>query len=138
MAGRVPNRSTQPGTGPRPINKRGPVVGRGLNGNPFYSEAAYRNSAAYKIRGGGGPPQQGGQPPTPTNPALPGRTPGGGGTMRGRVPTSVFSPINRVPGNRLPGVSPTFPHPGAPPAPGTFDQHLEQARAQIVRGGGSM
>lgn len=137
MAGKTPNRTTQPGTGPKPINAR-KVVGRGINGGAFYSEAAYHQSAAYRLRGGGGPPQQGGQPPQPTNPGLPGRTPGGGGTIRGRGPTSVWSPINVSPGNRLPGVSPTFPHPGAPPAPGTADQHVDQVRTAIVRGGGGM
>jgi len=139
MAGKLPSRGTQPGTGPKPVNRRGPVVGRGLNGNPFYSEAAYHNSDAYRIRGGGGPNQGGGQPPTPTNPGLPGRTGPGGGTLRINAPTSVFSPINRSPGNRLPGASPTIPHPGAPPVVGgSADAHVEAQRPGIVRGGGGM
>lgn len=132
MAGKLPTRTTQPGTGPKPINAR-KVVGRGVNGNPFYSEAKYHQSAAYRMKAGG-PPQQGGQPPQPTNPGLPYRSGPGAGPGRLPRPTSVFSQMGS--GNRLQGVSPTFPHPGAPPAPGTADQHVDQARAAMLRGGG--
>lgn len=130
MAGRTPDRTGPGGNG----TPRRQVVGRGLNGRPFYSEAAYRRSAAYRFQNSGQPVDVGG----------PGGPPRRGG---GTVPVHTIGPPPRVPGrtgklnpigmgNRLGGgVSQAFPHVGAPAAPNTFDQHFEQVRSNLLGGG---
>lgn len=83
----------------------GKPVGYGLQGNPFYNIEKYHQSKAFAQRQKAG--RAGVIPPPPQAP--------------------------RGMGNRLPGVSPNFPHVGAPAAAGTFDQHVEAAREAMLR-----
>ena len=48
MAGRLPKRTTHPGTGPAQKGGAKPV-GYGLNGNPFYNQAKYNASKSGRL-----------------------------------------------------------------------------------------
>lgn len=90
----------------------GQPVGYGLKGTPFYNIDKYHQSKAFA--------QQKAKKAAQGFPAVP-----------GSPPPPRQQPLAQ--GNRLPGVSPNFPHVGAPAASGTADQHFEAARAAVVR-----
>lgn len=136
MAGKVPNRYLPPTGGP--LNPAQKPVGYGLKGTPFYNIEKYHQSEAFRekqarkqlLGNGPHPPYNGGNPP---------RRGAGGGTIA-PGPGGLRPPrggglggISIATGNRLGGVRPTFPHPGAPAAPGTADQHVEALRLAMVR-----
>lgn len=106
---------TNPGLPPRtggagsgrlggPIESKPKPVGYGRFGRPFYDINAYRRSAAFRQGKSGGP-----QRPHPPEQPL-------------------------AQGNRLAGVSHSFPHTGAAAVPGTADQHINDLRGQMLSG----
>lgn len=135
MAGKLPNRNLPPTGGP--LNPAQKPVGYGLKGHPFYNIEKYHQSKAFaqkqagkQLLSGPHPPYNGGNPPRrgPGGTIAPGPSggaPRGGGNGPGGISIAM--------GNRLGGVSPSFPHPGAPAAPGTADQHVEALRQAMVR-----
>lgn len=161
MAGKLPTRTTKPTNGPRPIDAR-KSVGGGLKSLPSPFRGASPPNTPGGGAGIKGTPSEGYKPtPTPINPGrarASGMKPVGYGLKgeafydieayhqskayaiqqkQGRAPVTPTAPPPpqqpRGMGNRLGGVSPSFPHAGAPAAGGTMDEHMEAAREAMLR-----